>query len=340
MYQAFDHEGKHYHTNYPFSFVCYCWQKVPNTIYLRSRLYLFLADFRLFLRPYIPGMRLMTTILLAATFLLEGVHAFCQNTILWQITKTGSTHTSYLLGTYHQMGNSFIDSLPRIKKELTRADVAVFESIGDPQKVKDVLNQRQPTNDIESALSNDDMASLLTISKNWGVDVHKLKPMELYAKLQQEYFKTTCGTVLPTDKWDHFDNYLIHLARSNNIRLNAFETDSMQMDAINRSGGEWKEMKKPIHFWIHTTMEPRKDDKKCADAHNYMAFKFDYGLDKPCSNDVILGDRNREWLKKLPALLESNNCFIAVGLFHLFTNCGLIAQLREMGYTVEPVILR
>jgi uncharacterized protein YbaP (TraB family) len=285
-------------------------------------------------------MRLITTTLSAAILLLQCVHAFGQNTILWQITKSGSTHVSYLLGTYHQMGNSFIDSLPRIKKELTHADVAVFESIGDPQKVRDVLNQQQPTNDIENALAKDDMEALLTISKNWGVDVHKLKPMELLAKLQQEYFKTSCGTVLPTDKWDHFDNYLIHIARSNNIRLSAFETDSVQMDATNRAGGNWKELKKPIHFWIHTTLDPPKDDKKCADAHSYMAFSFDYALDKPCSNDVILADRNSQWLKKLPELLESNNCFISVGLFHLFTNCSLIAQLREMGYQVAPVALR
>ncbi len=112
------------------------------------------------------------------------------------------------------------------------------------------------------------------------------------------------------------------------------------MDAINRSGGNWKELKKAIHFWIHTTMEPKKNDNKCDDAHDYMAFRFDYSFDKPCSNNVILSDRNDQWLKKLPALLNNNNCFIAVGLFHLFTNCGLIARLREMGYKAEPVTLR
>ncbi len=171
-------------------------------------------------------MRLIIS-LIATIFLLQSVQAVGQNTILWQITKPGSPHVSYLLGTYHQMGNSFIDSLPRIKKELTHADVAVFESIGDPQKVRDLLNQRQPTSDIENTLTKDDMLDLLTISKNWGVDVHKLRPMELYAKLQQEYFKKNCGTVLPTDKWDHFDDYLIDVARSNSIRLSAFETDSI-----------------------------------------------------------------------------------------------------------------
>ncbi|QAA80835.1 hypothetical protein EI546_03415 [Aequorivita sp. H23M31] len=33
------------------------------------------------------------------------------------------------------------------------------------------------------------------------------------------------------------------------------------------------------------------------------------------------------------------NCFIAVGLLHLYGQCGLIVQLRERGYVVEHISL-
>ncbi len=57
-------------------------------------------------------------------------------------------------------------------------------------------------------------------------------------------------------------------------------------------------------------------------------------------NDAILRDRNNEWMKKLPSLLDQQNCFITVGLFHLYNKCGLIEQLKMLGYIVEPVKMK
>ena len=42
-------------------------------------------------------------------------------------------------------------------------------------------------------------------------------------------------------------------------------------------------------------------------------------------------------MKQLPSLLETNNCFIAVGLGHLYYDFGLLEQLKKLGYIVEEV---
>jgi uncharacterized protein YbaP (TraB family) len=42
----------------------------------------------------------------------------------------------------------------------------------------------------------------------------------------------------------------------------------------------------------------------------------------------------------LPGELDGHNCFIDVGMQHLCNRCGLIVQLRALGYTVEPVEMR
>lgn len=75
----------------------------------------------------------------------------------------------------------------------------------------------------------------------------------------------------------------------------------------------------------------------CQNATDYMNFKFDYQLKEKCGGNPLIKSRNEAWLKIIPELLNNNPCFIAVGLLHLYGDCGLIIQLRNRGYSVKPV---
>jgi uncharacterized protein YbaP (TraB family) len=52
---------------------------------------------------------------------------------------------------------------------------------------------------------------------------------------------------------------------------------------------------------------------------------------------VMLDDRNKDWMGKLPSLMKEQQTFIAVGALHLSGKSGLIQLLREAGYTVTPL---
>ena len=56
----------------------------------------------------------MKKIILILSILLSVNMVNSQNTILWSISKPDSNKTSYLFGTFHQMGNSFVDNKPEI----------------------------------------------------------------------------------------------------------------------------------------------------------------------------------------------------------------------------------
>ena len=56
----------------------------------------------------------MKKIILILSILLSVNMVNSQNTILWSISKPDSNKTSYLFGTFHQMGNSFVDNKPKI----------------------------------------------------------------------------------------------------------------------------------------------------------------------------------------------------------------------------------
>lgn len=51
----------------------------------------------------------------------------------------------------------------------------------------------------------------------------------------------------------------------------------------------------------------------------------------------LLENRNRAWLPKITAKLDKGRTMVAVGALHLFGDYGLIALLRQQGYTVEAV---
>lgn len=274
-------------------------------------------------------------ILILATMVM----ANAQNTILWRVTDSVSQNTSFILGTFHQMGNSFADSLPVISSSLYQSDVAIFESIDPVEKTRKQIMNRPSSPAIEKALGPKYFSQLQNISRSWEVDLHKLKPVELRWKLQQEYQKIKCKTVKPGDKWDHFDSYLIALAKEHDLTVLGLETDSMQLALINEEFEfpDWKSERKVIRRWIDYFNDPTPDPKLCQLAEAYRAFDLDYAFERPCSDNVLVKKRNQDWMQILPDFIRTNNCFIAVGYAHLQRDCGLLEEFRRMGFTVEPV---
>ena len=120
---------------------------------------------------------------------------FSQNTILWKVTDTINDKTSVIVGTFHQLGNSFVDSIPQIKTYLYESDLAIFESISKTKHTQELINRREKSNEVERKLKKKYFAKLKELSQDWEVDIYKLKPIELKWKLQQEFQKIKCETI-------------------------------------------------------------------------------------------------------------------------------------------------
>jgi uncharacterized protein YbaP (TraB family) len=275
-------------------------------------------------------------------FLLSigSLHCSAQSTIFWQITKPNSIDTSYIVGTFHQLGNSFVDSFPVISQFLVHSDIAIFESIDNSDRLLTLLNSRPDNFEYKRILNKSDIVFLEKYSENWLVKVSKLQPIELLIKLQQEYIKSHCGTIKTNDTFQHFDKYLIHLSELNKVPILGLETDSMQTKDINESAVnfEWKIAKKHIHKILSQIRKPKMNSTICKNAIDYMAFSFNYQFNIACGDSSLI-IRNEKWLPIIIDNIENKKTFVAVGLLHLFGECGLISRLRESGYKIEPIKL-
>nr|WP_294857879.1 TraB/GumN family protein [uncultured Fluviicola sp.] len=274
------------------------------------------------------------------------IAAFAQNTILWSVRKAGSEKTSYVLGTLHQMGNSFVDEKPKIKELLLHSDLAVFESVEDKnEKIIRVMLNRTDDFSYREFLAKQDVDFLEELSKDWKVPLSKQKPSELLLKLRQEYVKMNCGTIKSTDTTDHMDDYLLSIARKNTIQVQGLESFADQFNAISSINGEdftWDKAKDAVHEWVNNFQDDKSRKKICTVVESYLKMRLDYQFETKCAeSDEILTKRNEKWMPLIEELIRQNNSvMVIVGLYHLYGECGIISQLRKHGYTVKPVKLK
>ena len=265
-----------------------------------------------------------------------------QKTILWEVSHSEKEKKSYLLGTYHQVGNSFVDSMPIIKELLLSSEVAFFESVDPVDSLIATMNRRTEQFEYKKILRNSEIEFLESHTKKWTVPVSKLTPIELIIKLRQDYILYTCGTAQPADKWDHFDNYLIHLAQTNGIPIKGFETDEIQSRYINAASKDytWNKAKPDIKRFIKRIQKSQIEPEICGFAQSYMSFELDdYRFEEELSDSSITS-RNNLWMPILLAHLEDKKVFTATGLLHLFGKSGIIQQLRREGFEVNPIKIK
>ncbi|HQY11905.1 MAG TPA: TraB/GumN family protein, partial [Ferruginibacter sp.] len=61
----------------------------------------------------------------------------------------------------------------------------------------------------------------------------------------------------------------------------------------------------------------------------------DYGMED--KQDMMLDNRNRNWVGQLKTIMHKDPVFVAVGAGHLPGQAGLIALLRKEGFVVRPL---
>lgn len=282
--------------------------------------------------------------LLLTALILCSLLSFGQNTILWKVTKPESKNISYLLGTAHFFGNSFVDSFPIIREKLKASDVVITEAKFDRQNGLDYYNSRPTSTSLSSVLSQDDITYINTVFKP-GIDINKFSPGELLIKLYTSYPKYKCPVINARDEFG-VDDYIQHLGQQYQKSLNFLESDSSQLSKIYEATKiyDWKTFRQLVPALLAQYRSPTVDESLCVLANQYASFTIDYKLKEKCNgsemNEVLLRKRNEEWMQKLPDLLEKSNCFVAVGIMHLSNKCGLLERLKALGYFVEPVSMK
>lgn len=270
---------------------------------------------------------------------------FGQNTYLWKVSSRENNRVSYLFGTNHQLGESYFKKYAILEKSLSSCDQVVTETEIKRDSVMKIFASRVSI-DLQDKLGKENYAQVKDILSNSSVDLGKLTPEELVGILQRKFETLNCEAFVATDQYK-LDQYIQVVAQQNGKPNHYLETVDQQLGYLEKSAGNkmtWNSAKKYAEIILTQYEKYKKSGKStCPSLVNlYLNHGIEYQFSKSCSsfNDKkqqLIVTRNEKWMIDLSTLMKQSSLFVAVGAEHLNYECGLIMELKRLGYSVEPV---
>ncbi|HLT71727.1 MAG TPA: TraB/GumN family protein [Cyclobacteriaceae bacterium] len=272
-----------------------------------------------------------------------------ENALFWKISGKGIDKASYLFGTYHLLAGGYLAEVPEVGKAFEQADGIVVETELDSSKMFQLMPMMVMSGKKLSDLVNEADYALITaeVEKTTGASMDMLaqfKPVSVTFMLTVAYAHQEDGSELNKYEGPPIDNYFVNVGRRNKKPIATFETMEEQVRIVFDHDPVEDQARQLVEFVRskEDMIQAQSDLLKM-----YLNQDLDglYKLYKKYEKQFgdasyLLDDRNVEWMKKLPGMLEKGNQFIAVGALHLAGDASLIRLLRKSGYTLTPVPVR
>ena len=134
---------------------------------------------------------------------------------------------------------------------------------------------------------------------------------------------------------------LVKMAKEDGKEIRGLETMQFQASVFDSIPYEWqaKELLKNIDsFSVYKnefdTMLAFYKAQQLDSLKNIIS-KSEFGSDQ--YSDLLLNNRNKNWVSQLKKIMQNESVFVAVGAGHLVGDSGVINLLRKEGYKVEPL---
>lgn len=263
------------------------------------------------------------------------------NTLLWQISGNGLSLPSFLFGTFHLLckddihfSKQLLDAVKasnEIYMELDMDDPAtlmgglLYMNMKEGKRLQDLYSQQDYRRVIK--YFSDTLKTPMMLFE-------KVKPYFLVALLYPKMMNCSSPAGVEEE--------LLKIAKENKKEIKGLETMQFQASVFDSIPYEWqaKELLKNIDsFSMYKNEFDEMVDlykRQDLDSMQNMLLKSEFGSDK--YDDLLLNDRNKNWVKQLKEIMKKESVFVAVGAGHLTGPEGLISLLKKEGYIVEPLV--
>ena len=266
------------------------------------------------------------------------------NTLLWKISGNGLKKPSYIFGTIHMLCKDdavLSDSLKNVIKNVNEVYFEVdldnmFEMLGVMSKMK-----MKGDTTLQDLLSEADYEKVKNYFETKGSMLpfsmlEKYKPMLAASTLQQGSFACETTAMMEQVIMEEAKQHKKSIKGLESMGYQASVLDSIPyklqaeqllsyIDNAEKGGDEDKELTEMMNAYINQDLQKLEE----------MLMKSDPSISN--YTDILLYNRNRNWVNKLKGLLSEKALLIAVGAGHLPGKEGCINLLRKEGYKVTPV---
>lgn len=257
--------------------------------------------------------------------------------LLWKISGNGLERSSYLFGTFHIKCKE-----DEVIGQLVKDAIASSDEVWFEVNLTDTLQMMQ-------AIGNMNMKG--------GERLKNLLSAEQYGELSAKFNEMGMGLAsldrfLPflasgmiVSKWltcndiSGVDLEILQVAKANSKPIKGFETLSDQLEIFHKI--PYKKQAEALYESVTDSSQKSKmeeiytayldkDLERVAEVMNSEPEMIEY-------KEILLDNRNFDWLKQLKTTLQNKSVFIAVGAGHLVEDEGMISLLRKEGYEVKPM---
>ncbi len=287
-------------------------------------------------------MRAFATLLL----ILNGLFTWGQvleHSLLWRIVPANAgIAASYLFGTVHskdhrafQFGDSTLPALERC--DLAVGELDLERSVGGAAELFAMM--RMPDGKrLEDLYTKKQWIKLKAkLEERLGVGASMasgIKPFFVMAMLAE--------TEMQGERSEVLDQYLINTAKANGQRVLGIETVVEQMTALDRMSLK-KQAEMLLDHLEHDSyaaeMNEMLDAYASQDLERLMLAAEKGGSMPKEMENALITERNTRMVHRMDSLLNmGESAFFLIGAAHLPGPSGLIAGLRNKGYSVEAVL--
>lgn len=272
-----------------------------------------------------------------------------QAQILYKIESKNGVKPSYVFGSHHLSPISVVDESGVMKYfNDTEQVIGEIDLTIDPMTLSMALQPYMiaPADSTLSVLlKGEDMDSLNQQFIKWapmpGMQLQMLEPLKPVAVTTMIAAGMSREVMPGFDPNQQLDTYFFQTGAKDNKNIIALETPEYQ--------GEVLFNLTPLSVQAESLIEMLKNPEEAIGAARKLSIAYQerdlnamLEVSKedekyPEFMENILFRRNKEWMEKLPALIEATPSFIVVGALHLAGPEGIIQGLKDKGFVVTPL---
>lgn len=284
--------------------------------------------------------KIICILVLSITSILSANAQQLENALLWKISGNDLEKPSYLYGTIHITCDASLDA--NIKKALDETSQLALEiDMDDPSMLTKmgagVFMKDGKT--IKEMVSEEEYKVLNTfVTNNIGTPISALNTMKPFFIIAAMYPK-----MIDCSNSQSFEEALMKITKLQGEEVIGLETIEDQLavfDAI-----PYKDQVKDL---LKSAKDNLKNDKQLLKKmlllyknKNIVGLEELMNSDEKSSTtkykDILLDNRNKNWISKIKTYSKEQPTFYGVGAGHLPGENGVINLLRQQGFTVTAV---
>jgi uncharacterized protein len=260
------------------------------------------------------------------------------NTLLWEISGNGLPSSSYLFGTFHLLCKDDIHFSAALKQAVANSSEVYLElDMDDPATLLGglILMNMKNGKKLKDLYTDDEYKRLSTFFKDslqMGIGFfQQMKPAFLESLLYPK--------MMPCGQTTSIEESIMQLAKRAGKQIKGLETMAFQASVFDSIPYE-KQALELLHS-IDSMEMAKIYFTQMLDAYKQQRLdRIESIINNPEfgdteNQDVLLNNRNRNWVAQLKEIMKNKPVFTAFGTGHLVGKSGLIALLRAEGYTVR-----